>query len=99
MIADERPNQPGSQSPFEVAQDAASEALEALYTVYWADRFQADLLEAKLAELILFYTKEARPLSEPHPHPEQLEGEETGTIAPSILPEQRIETSTCVTTA
>jgi hypothetical protein len=99
MIADERLDQPGSQSPYEIAQSAASEALDALYIVYWADSFQADLLETKLAELILFYTKEARPLSEPHPHPEQLEGEETGTIAPSILSEQRIETSTCVTTA
>ncbi|MBW4523329.1 MAG: hypothetical protein KME16_27135 [Scytolyngbya sp. HA4215-MV1] len=98
MIADERPDQPGSQSPFEIAQGAASEALDALYTVYWADSFQADLLETKLAELILFYTKEARPLSEPHPHPDQLDSEEASTIAPSILPEQWIEASTCFTT-
>jgi hypothetical protein len=98
MIADERPDQQAAQSPFEIAQDAASEALDALYTVYWADSFQADLLETKLAELILFYTKEARPLSEPHPHPEQLDDEEMGRIACSIFPEQRIEASTCFIT-
>lgn len=64
------------------AQSVASEAIEALLSVYWGDSFALEQLEDRLTETVLFATRNARPLSEPHPHPELLEGEGEA-IAPS----------------
>jgi hypothetical protein len=58
---------------YQTAQACAGEVLEALYTVYWGDSFDAALLESRLTETIHFFTRNARSLEEPHPHPEQLE--------------------------
>jgi hypothetical protein len=65
---------------YQTAQACAGEVLEALYTVYWGDSFDAALLESRLTETIHFFTRNARSLEEPHPHPEQLESEVIASI-------------------
>jgi hypothetical protein len=66
---------------YQTAQACAGEVLEALYTVYWGDSFDAALLESRLTETIHFFTRNARSLEDPHPHPEQLEQGEPKAIA------------------
>ena len=57
----------------QTAKACAGEAVEALYSVYWSDSFEAERLEERLAEVILSFTRNARSLAELHPNPEQLE--------------------------
>jgi hypothetical protein len=57
----------------QTAKTCAGEAVEALYSVYWSDSFDAEGLEARLAEVILSFTRSAQSLAKPHPNPEQLE--------------------------
>ena len=57
---------------YQTAKTCAGEAVEALYSVYWSDSFDAEGLESRLAETIAFFTRHARHLSAPHPHPEEL---------------------------
>lgn len=78
---------------YRAASAVAGEAMDALYTAYWADSFQADLLQERLTEIILFFIRNARSLDEPHPNPELLDAEmalETGIgeslATPSGLP-------------
>jgi hypothetical protein len=49
---------------YQAAKACAGEALEALYSVYWADSFDGELLEHKLAETIHIFTQGARCLAE-----------------------------------
>lgn len=69
---------------YQTAKACAGEAVEALYSVYWADSFDAERLESRLAETIAFFTRNARSLAEPHPHPENLEQGGEGVIAPPL---------------
>lgn len=69
---------------YQAAKAFASEAFEALYLVYWADSFDAELLELRLAEIIAFFTRNARSLSEPHPHPKELEQGGEIAIPPAL---------------
>jgi hypothetical protein len=68
---------------YQTARDIADEAIDALLTMYWVDSFDADLLHGRLADLILFSTRNARSLTEPHPNPESLE-ENNVAIAPPV---------------
>lgn len=68
------------------AHDAAEEAIDALLSLYWADSFDADLLQIRLAELILPFIQSARSLNDPHPCPESLEQDEGSTLIPAIAP-------------
>jgi hypothetical protein len=52
---------------YQAAKACAGEALEALYSVYWADSFDYCQLEQSLAQTILTFTKNAIHLSEPQP--------------------------------
>lgn len=63
----------GSVERCEVARDVASEAIDALLTVYWADSLNTELLEDRLAETIQFFTRNALHLSDAHPQAEILE--------------------------
>lgn len=58
---------------YQTAKACAGETIEALYSIYWADSFDAALLESRLAETVSFFTRSARSLTEPHPNPESLE--------------------------
>jgi len=42
---------------YKAAHAAAEEAIDALLTLYWADSFDADLLQTRLAEIILLFTQ------------------------------------------
>jgi hypothetical protein len=57
---------------YQTAKACAGETIEALYSIYWADSFDAALLESRLVETVSFYTRDARRLSEPHPNPDSL---------------------------
>ena len=72
------------QTAYRAAKACAGEAVEALYSVYWADSFDAEGLETKLAEMIAFFTQNARSLSEPHPHPEELGQGDEGGVSPAL---------------
>ena len=48
----------------QIARCCAGEAIEALYSTYWADSFDAALLESTLAETIYAFTQNARHLTE-----------------------------------
>lgn len=65
----------------QTAKVCAGETLEALYSVYWADSFDAALLESKLTEMIRGFTRNARRLTAVHPNPEVSESINTGAIA------------------
>lgn len=69
---------------YQTAKACAGEAVEALYSVYWADSFDAERLESRLAETIAFFTRHARHLSEPHPHPEELGQGGEGGVSPAL---------------
>jgi hypothetical protein len=69
---------------YQTAKACAGEAVEALYSVYWADSFDAELLESRLAETIHLFTGNARGLAEPHPDPDGLEQGDAGAIALSL---------------
>lgn len=69
---------------YQTAKACAGEAVEALYSVYWADSFDAEGLESRLAETIAFFTRNARSLSEPHPHPEELEQGGEEVVSPAL---------------
>jgi len=71
---------------YKAAHDAAEEAIDALLSLYWADSFDADLLQTRLAELILLFTHSARSLKEPHPCPQLLEEVDHSTSIPAIAP-------------
>lgn len=73
-------------SCYQTAKGCAGEVLEALYTIYWADSFDAALLESRLVETIHFLTCNARKLTEPHPNPEALESDEGKLMLPSSAP-------------
>ncbi|MEP0926146.1 hypothetical protein NC993_02885 [Leptolyngbya sp. NM1-A1] len=73
------------QTAYRTAKACAGEAVEALYSVYWADSFDAERLESRLAEMIAFFTRNARSLSEPHPHPKELEQQGDEIAIPSAL--------------
>jgi hypothetical protein len=49
---------------YQAAKACAGEALEALYSVYWADSFDAESLELRLSETIHIFTQGARHLAE-----------------------------------
>ncbi len=52
--------------PRQIAQSAAGEAIEALLSAFWADSFNAEGLEVRLAETIYSFIKDARRLNEHH---------------------------------
>ncbi|MEO0417083.1 MAG: hypothetical protein AAF226_19275 [Verrucomicrobiota bacterium] len=47
---------------YQTAKACAGETIEALYSIYWADSFDAALLESRLAETVSFFTRNARSL-------------------------------------
>jgi len=48
---------------YQTVQACAGEAMDALFSVYCADSFDADLLESRLAETIHFFTRNAQKLT------------------------------------
>lgn len=54
-------------APCEIAEHVASEAIEALMTVYWADSFNIELLQTRLMETIALHTRDALTLREAPP--------------------------------
>lgn len=67
----------------QIAKNAASEAIESLLSVYWADSFDVENLEAKLADVILPMTCHACRVEDAHPSAELLEE----AIAPTPISE------------
>lgn len=74
----------------QIAKDAASKAVTALFNVYWADSFDSNLLHDRLAEFIFFATRNAQPLAGPQPNLEQLAGDDVFAAPTQEAPESEL---------